>query len=81
MSLNLAPGIVITLLLPECVITGQLVSSTSLRGPYTIMFGYRLKGANKGTVIGILISWTGNKAAIHTGQVLHLVKPRPVLGY
>jgi hypothetical protein len=45
------------------------------------MFGYRLEGANKGTVIGILISWTGNKAAIHTGQVLHLVGPRSVLSY
>jgi hypothetical protein len=45
------------------------------------MFGYRLKGANKGTAIGILISWSGNKAAIHSGQVLHLAEPRSAFGY
>jgi hypothetical protein len=55
--------------------------STSLHGSYTIMFGYLLKEANNGPVIGILISLACNKAAIHTGQVLHLACPRSVLGY
>jgi hypothetical protein len=59
----------------------SLSASASLHGPYTIMFGYLLKEANNGPVIGILISWTSNKAAIHTGQVLHLVCPSSGLDY
>ena len=55
--------------------------SAILHGSYTIMFGYLLKEANNGPVIGTLISWTCIIAAIHTGQALHLVCPRSVLDY
>jgi len=53
--------------------------SASLHGSYTIMFSYFLKEVNNSPVVGILISRTFNKAAIRTGQALHLVCPRCVL--